>query len=255
MTVADPHAHKMHLMEHLRELRTRIIFCAAIICVGATVSYSYASQIFNVLCAPFFVAFPNSPLIGTAPSEAWFLKLKVSIFAGGVLTAPALFHQLWRFISPGLYPKERKFALPFVTLATLLFGAGASFCYYMVLPIAFAFFHHEFITIGVTPNIKIGEQVSMTLTALAGFGAIFELPLITFVLARLGLLNHLTLLTWFKHAVLGIFIIAAVLTPPDVLSQFLMAGPLLVLYVISIGVAFLATRSANKVPHPIIDTK
>lgn len=242
MTQHDPHEHKMHLMEHLRELRKRLVISFLIITVGAVAAYCYAGEIFSILCAPYFKAFPNSPLIGTSPTEAWILKLKVSVCAGAFLTSPALFHQLWLFISPGLYSSERRLVLPFVLLSTALFAGGAVFCYLSVLPVSFAFFHDEFKSIGVTPTIRIGDQVSMTIATVVGFGAVFELPLISYFLARLGIIDHNFLIRFFRHAVVAIFAIAAVLTPPDVFTQFLMAVPLTVLYAISIGIAYLTSR-------------
>ena len=235
-------AQKMPLMEHLRELRKRLVISTILIIIGSVASYSYAAELFSLLCAPFYSAFPNSPLIGTSPSEAWILKLKVAVFAGVLLTSPALFYQVWMFISPGLYSHERRLALPFIFASTALFVGGAGFCYLTVLPLTFSFFHDEFLSIGVTPTIKIGDQVSMTVAAVTGFGVVFEMPLITFALARLGIIDHSFLITWFKHAVLVIFVIAAILTPPDVLSQFLMAGPLIILYLISIGIAYLTSK-------------
>lgn len=244
----DPNANTMGLMAHLRELRKRLIVSFIVITLGAVASYMYAGELFSILCAPYFEAFPQSPLIGTSPTEAWVLKLKVSVFAGMILTSPILFYQLWLFIAPGLYAHEKKMVLPFILLSTLLFVGGAYFCYRMVLPLSFAFFHDEFISIGVTPTIKIGDQISMTITALAGFGVVFELPLLTFFLARIGVIDHTFLIEWFKHAVIAIFVVAAVLTPPDVLTQFLMAGPLLLLYGLSIGIAYLAAPPSPETP-------
>jgi sec-independent protein translocase protein TatC len=181
-------------------------------------------------------------LIGTSPTEAWILKLKVSVVAGAFLMAPALFHQLWLFIAPGLYVHERRMVLPFILLSTTLFVGGAIFCYLSVLPLSYAFFHDEFRSIGVTPTIRIGDHISMTITTLVGFGAVFELPLITYFLARIGVVDHTVLLRFFRHAVVGIFLIAAIITPPDVFTQFLMAVPLTILYTISIGIAYLVTK-------------
>ena len=252
--VEDPLEHTMGLMDHLRELRKRLIYSFIAITIGAIASYVYAGELFNILCAPYFVAFPNSPLIGTAPTEAWVLKLKVSVFAGALLTSPFLFYQLWLFVAPGLYAHERKLVIPFIVFSTLLFVGGSVFCYQMVLPLTFSFFHQEFKSIGVTPTIRVGDHISMTITALAGFGAVFELPLLTFFLARAGVIDHRTLIDWFKHAVVVIFVVAAVLTPPDVLTQFLMAGPLLVLYVLSIGIAYLASSPTSEVAAAIEPT-
>ncbi len=228
-------------MEHLRELRKRLIISFVAITLGAIASYLYAGQLFEVLCAPYYGAFPNSPLIGTSPTEAWVLKLKVSVFAGALITSPFLFYQLWLFVAPGLYAHERRLVIPFVVLSSLLFLSGATFCYKMVLPMTFSFFYEEFRSIGVTPTIRIGDHISMTIVALVGFGSVFELPLLTFFLARAGVIDHRTLIDFFKHAIIVIFIVAAVLTPPDVLTQFLMAGPLIILYVLSIGIAYLAS--------------
>jgi sec-independent protein translocase protein TatC len=237
---ADPSQNVMGLIEHLRELRKRLLLSLLFVTLGACSSYWYSSEIFGFLCAPYFSAFAGSPLIGTSPAEAWILKLKVAVFAGALLTSPLLFHQVWLFIAPGLYEAERRYVVPFVALSSLLFCGGALFCYYQVLPVTLAFFFHEFTSIGVAPTIKLADHLSMTLTMLLGFGAVFELPLLTLFCSRMGLIDHRTLMTYSRHAVVVIFIIAAVLTPPDVLTQLLMAGPLLVLYTLSIGIAYLA---------------
>lgn len=244
---------KMGVMEHLRELRKRLIISAFVVTVGAIASYCYATEIFSLLCAPYFAAFPNSPLIGTSPTEAWMLKLKVSVCAGALITSPVLFYQLWLFVAPGLYSHERKLVLPFIFFSTLLFVGGATFCYTTVLPLTFSFFHDEFHSIGVTPTIRIGEQVSMTITGLLGFGVVFELPLLTFFLSRAGIIDHKFLLEWARHAIIGIFVVAAVLTPPDVLTQFLMAGPLLLLYGVSIIIAYLCSKNPNTLGESATD--
>jgi sec-independent protein translocase protein TatC len=240
----------MGLMDHLRELRKRLVIALLLIGVGAVAAYAYASPLFEWLSAPYFAAFGSSPLIGTSPAEAWVLKLKVSVFAGIVLMSPALFYQLWAFVSPGLYSHERRLLVPFVFLSTVLFVGGSLFCYYYVLPYSFSFFYEEFRSIGVTPTIKVADNLSMTVTTLVGFGAVFELPLLTFFLARGGIIDHRFLLRWFRHAVVLIFVIAAVLTPPDVLTQLLMAGPLLLLYGLSIAIAWwVAPRESAELPE------
>jgi sec-independent protein translocase protein TatC len=238
----DPTQHEMHLMEHLRELRKRLVISAFLITLGAIGAYWFAADLFAVLCAPYFQAFPNSPLIGTSPTEAWILKLKVSVVAGAFLMSPALFHQLWLFIAPALYSHERRLVVPFVLLSTALFLGGSVFCYISVLPLSYAFFHDEFKSIGVTPTIRIGDQISMTITTVVGFGAVFELPLVTYFLARLGIVDHTMLIRFLRHAVVAIFLVAAIITPPDVFTQFLMAVPLTVLYAVSIGIAYLVTK-------------
>lgn len=238
----DPDSYQMGLMAHLRELRKRLFLSLMAVAIGACVAYYYAPVIFSILCAPYFSTFIDSPLIGTSPAEAWVMKIKVSIFASLIGTSPFLFYQLWLFVAPGLHNSERKFAVPFVVTSSILFALGTLFCYLYVLPVTFAFFRDEFVSIGVTPNVRIGDHLSMTITTLVGFGVVFELPILTFFLARAGVLDHKDLIAWSKHAIVGIFIVAAVLTPPDVLTQFLMAGPLVILYALSIGIAWLFRR-------------
>lgn len=237
MNQTTPEESVMGILDHLRELRKRLLYSVTAILLGAIASYCYAEFIFDWLCAPYFKGFGKSALIGTSPAEAWLLKVKVALFAGAIIMSPAVFSQIWLFISPGLYRKERLLAIPFVLSSSLLFVGGALFCYYEVLPLSFQFFYEQFQSIGVTPTIKIGEHLSLTLMCLLGFGIIFQLPVATFILARGGIIDHHFLVQWFRHAVLIIFVVAAIITPPDVITQLLMAGPLLVLYGISIIVA------------------
>jgi len=244
----------MGLLDHLRELRIRLLHCIVAISLGAVAAYYFSGQVFELLCAPFFLGFSNSSLIGTAPAEAWILKVKVALFAGTLLVSPYLFYQIWLFIKPGLYRSEQVLVFPFVLVSSALFLGGAAFCYYAVLPLTFSFFYQEFISIGVTPTIKIGDHISMTLITLIGFGAVFVLPLITFVLARAGMITHRSLLLWYRQAIVIIFIIAAVITPPDVLTQLLMAGPLLLLYAISIVVAKLAQPATDDNRAPVANS-
>lgn len=237
---ANPEEFQMGLFDHLRELRKRLFISAVAVVVGAIFSYMMCEELFALLCHPYYVAFKNAPLIGTGPSDAFVLKMKVSVVAGAVLMSPLLFYQLWLFVAPGLYHQERKVVIPFIVCSTVLFSIGVWFCYSQVLPLSFEFFRDQYDSINLTPTIKIGEHLSMTMTALLGFGAVFEMPLLTYFLARAGLVDDRTLITYFRHATLVIFVVSAVLTPPDVLTQFLMAGPLMVLYGISILVARLA---------------
>lgn len=241
----DPLQFRMGLFDHLRELRKRLFFCALAITLGAIVSYYFSSEVFAALCEPYAKAFKDSPLIGTGPAEAWVLKIKVALFCGAMLTSPFLFYQVWRFVAPGLYASEQRLVIPFVLLSTALFSGGAVFCYYQILPLTLSFFYGEFQSINITPTVKVGDHLSLMITTMIGFGVVFELPLLTFFLARAGALDHHSMIRWYRHAVVAIFIISAALTPPDVLTQLLMAGPLLVLYAISIGVAYLAGGNAR----------
>lgn len=241
---------KMPLTAHLEELRSRIIRAVIGITIAFIVTYNFADSLFAFLTEPLRLQ-ENSALqlIGTGVTEAFFTKLKVSLIAAIFLASPVLFYQVWQFVVPGLYEHERRYALPFVGVATIFFVLGATFCYWIVFPVGYAFFLAEYQTIGVAPAIRISEYLSFTARMLLAFGITFELPVVTFFLARLGLVTHHTLISYARYAVLFIFIVAAVLTPgPDVASQFLMAGPLLILYVLSVGVAyvFAKERSASE---------
>ena len=240
MKKKDPGEFQMDIMDHLRELRKRLLWSIAFLIIGSCVTYSYSELVFSLLSQPYFDSFKGGELIGTGPAEAWMIKLKVSIFSGAILVFPLLFHQFWLFIAPGLYDYERKMVIPFILLSSFLFAGGVYFCYEVVLPFTFSFFSEQYSSIGLKPQIRMSEHLSMMVTALLSFGAIFEMPLLTYFLARLGVVDHGMLIRGSRVAVLIIFIVAAVLTPPDVLTQFLMAGPLLILYAISIGVAWFA---------------
>ncbi len=238
--IDDPHKHTMGIMEHLSELRKRLVYCSLIVTLGALAAYYFSGDVFGFISRPYIEGFGAAPLIGTSPAEAWLLKVKVAVFCGTLITSPILFYQFWAFIAPGLYERERRWIIPCVVASSLLFLGGAAFCYFTVLPMTLSFFREEFASIGVTPTIKIGEHVSMTLITMMGCGAVFEMPLLTFVLARSGAIDHLFLLRWYRQAILLIFIISAIITPPDVFSQILLSLPLGALYAISILIAFFA---------------
>lgn len=234
----------MTFFDHLRDLRRIILRVLLIIISGACLSYYYAEDLFKLLSEPFFQYFPANSLIGTGPAEAFVLKIKIAIFSGFILTSPLTFFQLWLFISPGLYEKERKLALPFVLVASTLFISGCYLCYKLILPFTFGFFKEQYDSIGITPQIRVSEHLSLLIFALISFGAMFELPVVTFILAKLGIVTHKMLLAWWRYAVVVIFILAAVITPtPDVLTMTLFACPMLILYGISIGVAWAVAPS------------
>lgn len=235
---------QMPLTAHLEELRWRLVKSLLAIGLAFIAVYNVSDVLFEVLTRP-LIALQEGPvqLIGTGVTEAFFTKLKVSFIAALFIASPVIFYQLWMFIAPGLYDAEKRYARPFVFFATIFFVLGASFCYQIVFPVGYRFFLAEYATIGVSPSIRISEYLSFTARMLLAFGATFELPVITFFLARLGLVTHRMMLSYFRYALLVIVIVAAVLTPgPDVASQMLMAGPLLVLYVLSIGVAYVFAR-------------
>lgn len=240
----------MPLTAHLEELRWRLIKVLAAIGLGFLVSYAFADALVSLLTRPLLSMNPGDAgagslveLIGTGVVEAFFTKLKVSAIAGLFLGSPVVFFQLWMFVAPGLYDNEKRLARPFVFFGTLFFVSGAAFCYAAVLPVAYRFFIEQYGSIQVKPQIRIGEYLTFTSRMLLAFGVTFEMPVATFFLARIGLVDHRMMVRSLRYAILVIFVVAAVLTPgPDVASQLLMAAPLLLLYGVSIGVAFLFAR-------------
>lgn len=246
----------MPLTAHLEELRWRIVKALIAITIGFGICYFFSDRIFEILTEPLVgIGDEHLQLIGTGVTEAFFTRLKVSLIAAVFLASPALFYQAWGFVAPGLVDTERRLAIPFVLAATVFFISGATFCYFLVFPVGYAFFLQEYANIGVAPQIRISEYLSFAARMLLAFGATFELPVVTFFLARLGLVTHRMLVSGTRYAIVVIFIVAAVLTPgPDVASQMLMAGPLLLLYVLSIGVAYVFGRAkpAETEPDPSV---
>ena len=241
MAASDIH---MTLTEHLEELRWCILKSISAVVLAAGVSYFFADAIFGFVVAPLRQHLqPGQNLIGTSVTEAFFVEIKVALAAGVLFSCPVIFYQIWRFIAPGLSRRERKWVLPFVLCATFFFVSGAFFCYRFVLPIAFRYFLDQYQTMGVSPAIRIGEYFTFFFRMVLAFGAAFELPVFTFFLVRVGVWDYRFMLRSFRYALLVIFITAAMLTPtPDVINQSLLAVPMLLLYVLSIGIAYIWRR-------------
>ncbi len=234
----------MTFTEHLEDLRWCLLKSFAAILLASTICYAFSEAIFQFTVAPLRQSLrPGQSLIGTGVTEAFFVQIKVALVAGVFFSCPVIFYQIWRFISPGLSGREKRLVLPFVLCATLFFLGGSFFCYRVVLPVAFLYFIEQYGTIGVTPAIRIGEYFTFFFRMILAFGVTFELPVLTFFLVRLGLWNYRLMLSSFRYAIVGIFILAAILTPtPDVINQSLLAGPMLLLYLVSIGVAYVWRR-------------
>jgi sec-independent protein translocase protein TatC len=230
---------RMPLIEHLTELRTRLIRSVIALAVGFLIAYAIDDWLFNVLTYPLRAASHGKMLlIGTGVAEAFFTKLKVALIAGLFIASPGVFLQIWKFIAPGLFESERRLAKPFVISATFFFLAGGYFCWAVVFKIGYSFFLREYASIGVTPTIRISEYLAFSAKLLLAFGITFELPIFTFFLTRIGVIDHRMMIHHFRYAVLAIFVVAVALTPPDMISPFLLAIPLLALYGLSIGVSY-----------------
>jgi sec-independent protein translocase protein TatC len=243
---------EMPLIEHLSELRKRITIALVFVLAAFVIVFNYSEDLFGFLTfplkselkihyrSPYIELITKAhypPLVFLKPAEAFWMHLKVSFVGALIVSLPVIFYQLWRFVSPGLLHKERKYVLPFVTMATGLFLAGAFFCFIIVLPFAMTFLL-GYKTEHLTPMLSVGDYIDFCLKFILAFGLIFELPLGIIFLARFGLVSPKTLAKNRKFAVLFAFILAAILTPtPDVFNQTLMAVPIIILYEIGILLA------------------
>jgi sec-independent protein translocase protein TatC len=242
---------RMPLIEHLSELRTRLIRSIIAIGVGFLIAYAIDNWLFNALTYPLRAASHGKLLlIGTGVTEAFFTKLKVALIAGLFIASPAVFLEIWKFVAPGLFESERRLAKPFVLSATLFFIAGGYFCWAVVFKIGYSFFLREYASIGVTPTIRISEYLAFSAKLLLAFAITFELPIFAFFLTRLGMIDHRMMIHYFRYAVLAIFVVAVALTPPDMISPFLLAIPLLALYGLSIGVSYVFRHTETAVTEP-----
>jgi sec-independent protein translocase protein TatC len=248
---------RLPFMTHLEELRKRLVRCLIALAIGFGVCYNYAGPILDFLKAPVIDALAKLPgdqahLVFTGVSELFFTYLKVAFIASLFLTLPYVLWQVWGFISPGLFRKERRIFAGMVVTSTLLFLAGASFCYWVVFPAAFGFFlSSTFVSETIQPFLSIKEYLSFITRFLLAFGLIFQMPLLSFFFTRLGVVNHKALGRFRRYAIVINFIIAAILTPtPDIMNQLLMAGPLIVLYEVSILVSRLSGGKPEKEEVP-----
>lgn len=228
------------LTEHLAELRTRLIKLLLAWAVGVCLAWGFKEQIFGYLLAPATSALgaDGGRLQAIAPTEIFFTYMKSALLAGFVLAIPVIFWQLWAFVSPGLYGREKRVAVPFVLVSTLLFFFGAGFGHTVVFPIMFQFFA-QFESEFVQSAWTMREVFGLTTRLFLAFGVAFEVPVLIFFLAVSGIVSPRQLVGWGGYAVLVAFVLGAILTPADVVSQFLLAVPLLVLYYLGVVAAWL----------------
>jgi len=225
------------LKPHLVELRKRLAISVLTVVVMFFVMFTVWQPILEWMTTPLIEVLPKgSSVVFTKLQEPFFTALKVAFFTGFIASLPIIFWQLWLFVAPGLYDNEKKMILPFVFGATTMFLLGGAFAYYVVVPFGFTFLVN-FGSQLFTALPSIGEYVSFFTKLMVGFGIAFELPVITFFLASIGLVTDRTLKEFFRYALVIIFLVSALLTPPDILTQFLMAGPMILLYALSIYIA------------------
>jgi sec-independent protein translocase protein TatC len=244
---------RMTFIEHLEELRRRLLWSFAAVSVCFIATYNFSRKIFDLLMQPIIKSLPKgSTLIFTRPAEGFTTYLKVAFFAALVLALPFILYQVWRFVAPALYKHEKQIAIPFIFFGTIFFAIGASFCYFIAAPPAFKFLLSEYSSEYVRAFPTIGEALSFFMTLILGFGIVFEFPLIVFVLAKLGIVNAEMLRRKRKIAILINAIVAAVITPTtDAFSMMLMLVPLLVFYELGIVVAWMFGKKKQEVVAPV----
>ncbi len=244
---SDGLAGKMSFLEHLDELRKRIIWAVASLAVGVVFAFFFIQQIFDFIMRPLQKMLPpGGTLVYTDPTEAFSLYIKIALIAGLVIASPLVFTQLWLFIAPGLYAHEKKWAIPFVVGSTFFFIMGAAFSHFVVFPLTWRFFV-GFTTDIVTFMPRIEPAFSMYLRMLLAFGIVFEMPMLVGFLARMGLLTAGYMLRHTKYAILLIIILSAVITPDGGgVSLVAMSGPLILLYFFSIGLAWVVGKKKRK---------
>ncbi len=253
----DINESKAPLIDHLIELRRRLLWALAATFVAFVVCFWFAKPIYNLLLLPYrWAAGVDAPieLIYTAPQEFFFTQVKLALFGAVFFAFPVIASQLYMFVAPGLYRSERKAFLPFLIATPILFLIGAALVYFVAMPLAMTFFLSMQETgedgVQILLTAKVSEYLSLIMMLIIGFGICFQLPVLLTLLARAGLVSSDTLKYYRRHAILGVFVVAAVLTPPDPVSQVALALPTLLLYEVSIRAVRLVEkrRAAAEAP-------
>jgi sec-independent protein translocase protein TatC len=231
---------KMSFLEHLDELRKRIIRALLSLCLGVGIAAFFIQDIYEFVMRPLREMLrPGETMIYTYPTEAFMLWIRIALIAGLFISAPLIFWQVWLFVAPALYARERRYAIPFVVLSTIGFLAGAAFSHYIAFPLMWRFFG-SFSNDLVSFMPRIEDSFSLYMRMLLGMALIFQMPALVFFMARMGLVTARWMTRQFKYAVLIIFIVAAVITPSaDYASQMIVAFPMIGLYILSIAIAWM----------------
>ena len=243
---------KAPLIEHLIELRQRLLWSVAALTVAFRISIFFADEIFGILVQPLTDAFPagEGKLIYTKLYEAFFVEIKVAMFAAFFLAFPIISNQLWAFVAPGLYANEKKAFLPFLIATPVLFIAGASLAYFIVMPTAFRFFLGFEGTVGGLQQEALpamGDYLSLVMQFILAFGVCFQLPVLLLLLNRAGIVSRQQLKGMRRYMIVGAFALAAILTPPDVVSQLMLGIPLILLYEVSLLIMWFTERKKSEI--------
>ena len=284
--VDEVEQNRMPLMDHLRELRNRLVISMVALAIGMVVSLVYAEWLYAMLTAPVRqvldsgISYPeadalydrlSAPIRGllegagfgqeerikgtlaitSSPLEGMYTYLRVGVVGGALLASPVMAWQTWGFIAPGLYSSERRLVLPLSAASSLLFLLGAMFAYTVIFPVAFPFF---FAVLDAQPMLSIDGYLSTIVRIVLAFGVCFQLPVAAFFLARMGLIDHLDMVRGFRYAVVAIFAVSAIITPPDILTQIFLGIPLVLLYGVGVGVAWLWTTKQREPTETTLTT-
>ncbi len=263
--------HRMPLIEHLKELRVRLLWSVAALVVGMGVGLAFATDVYDFLRAPIMAIFNDQPKndmdrlylwltgplrgllpdihvdgslnIGNSPLEGMYSWMQIGLISGAVLASPVIAYHVWQFVAPGLYATEKRWVFPLALSSSFLFISGAMFCYAVLFPVTFPFF---LTTLDATAVISVQGYLEAVVQMMIGLGLCFQLPIVVWFFARIGLIDHRDLIKYFRYAVVVIVFVAAIVTPtPDILTQSLLSVPLIGLYVLSIAVAWLFTTKVR----------
>ena len=235
---------EMPFLDHLEELRWRLIKIAASILVLSVIAFSFSDYLLDILLYPTKDLQDKMNIQVLKVQTMFMIKLELSILSGAIISLPYIFYQIWAFLAPGLLEKERKYAIPVIFLATISFIVGASFAYYIIIPLALEFFM-SMAPATIENNIALDFYIGFLLRLIIVFGVVFELPMVSLFLTKLGILTPAFLKKYRRYAIVIFFIMAAVLTPPDPTTQVLLAVPLLVLYEITIWVSYMFAKKRD----------
>ena len=228
---------KLPFVAHLKELRDRILICILAVGVAFIGTYYFKERIFGFLMRPFTkVMPPQSSFIFTSLTEAFLTYFKIAIVASLFVAAPVILYEVWKFVSPGLYDKEKRYIIPFISFGSIFFLIGGLFCYFVVMPTVYRFFV-SYAGPYIVPMPTLKEYMNLTLKLLVIFGFIFEMPLVAYYLSRIGIIKYRTLAKKRRYAILLIVVVSAIITPPEVTSQLLMALPMYGLFEVSVLIA------------------
>lgn len=245
----------MSFFDHLAELRKRVVRAFVAVVGSFAVAWYFVEELENFITIPLRDAWYNVEGLEGEPTlqtlsvfEAFLVDIRIAVTAAIFVAAPIVFYQVWMFVAPGLYSREKKVVVPFVATSAVMFIAGASFCYFLVIPVATEWFLGYPIrnaaesAVDLRPAYTFTDYTKYTTRLLLAFGLVFEFPLAIYFLAKVGAVTHKTLLRYWKISMVGFFVIAAFLTPPEPITQVLMAMPMVVMYFASIGVAYVASK-------------